>query len=275
MRSIHIILIFMSFQFMNAQINQEVLSLITESKIYLERKKYSEAFSTINEALSLDNQNFEAYFVRAEINFAINKYEEALKDYENAIDNNKMYYPQALNGKILSMTFLGNIKEALDIVDKAIELNPTDPDFYYSRGIINTEREKYSKAIEDFDKALSLGDDNEFRIFLYRGVAKLSLEQYDSALEDLNSAIEMDPKNASAYHSRGRVYYELREYNSAIKDFETSLKFNPQNEVAYYNLGMAYYRLGDMEEACKHFHESCSMEFKHACKMIVVECNEK
>jgi len=268
------IVIILSVQYVMAQTNEEVLSLMIESKVYFDRKKYSDAYIKINEAIELDKTNPELFFQRAEINFAIKKYEKAFEDYDKALKL-KSDYSDAQNGKILSLNFMGRTKEALEMADKAIDDNPADPTYHYSRGIIQSERGKYAKAIDDFDKALSLGDKNEFRNFLYRGVAKLNLQEFDAAHEDLNMAIEIDSKNASAYYSRGRVYYEQKEFENAIKDFETSLDFNPENEVAYYNLGMAYYRLENNENACKYFHESCGMGYSLACKMIILECTSE
>ena len=268
-----LIFIILITQSLFAQTSEEVLSLMTESKIYQENKKYSDALIKINEAIILDNKNAELYYLRGEIHFALNKYNESLKDYEKAIEINPDS-KESLNGKILSVAFMGELKDALDLADEAIKNSPSDPNFYYSRGIINLERGKYVKASEDFDQDLSLGDKNEFRNFLYRGVAKLNLQEYDEALEDLNMAVDLDSKSASAYHTRGRIYYEKREYEDAIKDFETSLNFNPQNEVAYYNLGMTYYKMEDLDKACRYFNESCSMDYSLACKMILAKCSE-
>jgi tetratricopeptide (TPR) repeat protein len=64
----------------------------------------------------------------------------------------------------------------------------------------------------------------------------------------------------------------MKLYNLAVEDFLKSLQINPKNEVAYYNLGMAYYRLDQKEDACKSFNEACSLKYKNACKMLVMEC---
>jgi tetratricopeptide (TPR) repeat protein len=257
-----------------AQPNQEVLSLIVESKIYFEREKFSDALIMINEALTIDGNNAEAHYIKGNINFAMNKYQEADKDYTKALQI-KNAYPEALSGKILALAQIGSTKEALELAENAIKGSPSDPLYHYSRGMVHNAREKYAKAIDDFDNALKLQFDDEFKLFLYRGVAKLNLGEFNGAKEDLDMAIETNGKSASAYHSRGRVHYELREYEMAIKDFETSLNFNPKNEVAYYNLGMTYYRMDNMERACKYFFEACGMKYEHACKMSVIECGNK
>jgi tetratricopeptide (TPR) repeat protein len=98
------------------------------------------------------------------------------------------------------------------------------------------------------------------------------LEDNEAGLRDLAKAIELSPGNASAYHSRGRIYYANKQYDEAVKDFSRSVEINPNNDAAYYNLGMTYFRLEDSKNACENFHKSCSLGNKNACKMIIMNC---
>ena len=40
--------------------------------------------------------------------------------------------------------------------NKAINLNPNDAGFYYNRGILYHDMEKYENAMEDYNKAINL-----------------------------------------------------------------------------------------------------------------------
>jgi tetratricopeptide (TPR) repeat protein len=166
-----------------------------------------------------------------------------------------------------------NEKEALRYADEAIERYPEVSDFYYLRGVINNSREKYGKALEDFDKAIGLSPTgNIYKYYLGRGVAHLNLLEYDQALADLTSSIEMNDTVASAYHSRAMVNYEMHDYSSAVADFLKTLELSEGNSALFFNLGMSYYRLNEKEKSCPYFHKACTLGNNNACRMALMEC---
>ena len=82
----------------------------------------------------------------------------------------------------------GEISEAeitfsLADFNKAIEINPSDADAYYNRGIAYGHKGQHDKAISDYNKAL-----------------------------------EIDPKFADAYNNRGISYFFKKEYEKAWDD---------------------------------------------------------
>jgi tetratricopeptide (TPR) repeat protein len=214
----------------------------------------------------------EAHFILGEISLAQQKYTDALPEFNKTLEIN-LNNSEAFRGKVFSIYFSGKEKEASELVETAIAKDPQKSINYYIKGVLNINKGKYSRALENFDKALSLNTGtNEFNIYLNRGVAYLELEETDAALKDITKAIELGPNNASAYHSRGRIYYSTKQYSEAVKDFSRSVEINPNNDAAYYNLGMTYFRLEDNKNACENFHKSCSLGNKNACKMIIMNC---
>jgi tetratricopeptide (TPR) repeat protein len=182
---------------------------------------------------------------------------------------------QALIGKAKVMNQIGDTKESYRLLDEAIQMDPTNPEYYYARGMLNHSKEKYAKAIMDYDKAISLNPKfNLFGLYLNRGATYLTLKEMGKALDDFTKATELDPKNASAFHSLGLVHYENGDYEEAINDFLKSSDLNPNNASSYYNLGMAYYKSNYIDNACLYFHKACQLQNTNACKMIIMTCNE-
>jgi len=92
-------------------------------------------------------------------------------------------------------------KEAIELFDKAIELNPTVAYVYFARGTAYSNTFDYNKAIEDYDKALEINP-NYAEVYANRASAKInqftskgnldpSPEQTKSACEDLYKAKEL------------------------------------------------------------------------------------
>ena len=55
--------------------------------------------------------------------------------------------------------------------------------------------------------------------------------EYDKAIADFTEGIRLDPKNAAAYHFRGRAYSKKSEKAKAEADFAQAKKLAVQGEV--------------------------------------------
>ena len=74
------------------------------------------------------------------------------------------------------------------------------------------------EALEDLNKAIELNPKNADSYF-HRGAVSEVLKQYKSSLEDLNEAIRLKPNYAEAYNSRGKLKNRLEQYEEAVEDF--------------------------------------------------------
>lgn len=208
----------------------------------------------------------------AEVLVSKNQYPEALEKTKAAIQispSAQLAWQKQINIYML----MNDDKEAMRCTEEAIEKFPEIPEFFYHRGVINNAREKYSKALDDFDNAINLpATGNTFKFYLGRGVAHLNLLEYELAITDFTRSIELNDTAASAYHSRAMASYELRDYTAAVDDFLKTLELSEGNAALYFNLGMSYYRLSEKEKSCPYFHKSCTMGNNNACRMVLMEC---
>jgi tetratricopeptide (TPR) repeat protein len=168
-------------------------------------------------------------------------------------------------------------KEALRDVEEYIRMYPGKAEFLYLRAVLNMQKEKYARAIEDFNTALQLDMKPELttKIYLNRGTAHFRNQDFDQAENDFNEVIALDPKNAAAYHGRGMVKYELNQYEEAITEFQKALKIEKDNPITHYNIAMSYFRMKETEKACYHFNESCVLGHRNACRLLMMECDIK
>jgi tetratricopeptide (TPR) repeat protein len=178
--------------------------------------------------------------------------------------------------KIDILTKVDRSKDAYDDVDKLIAMYPLHPEYFYLRAVLNLQKQKYNKSIDDFDKALDLKmpQNNIYKVYLNRGMAHFYMQDYDLADSDFNKVIALDPKIAAAYHGKGMVKYELHEYEDAVVDFQKSLQFEEDNPITHFNIGMSYFRLEDKDNSCYHFNRSCALGNRNACKLIMLECTQ-
>lgn len=168
-------------------------------------------------------------------------------------------------------------KDAYKDIDDLLKMYPSSPEYYYLRAVLNFQKEKYVKAIEDFDKSIELKMPGNYlyKVYLNRGMAHFFLQDFDLAEADFKAVIETQPENGAAYHGLGMVKYEQRDYEEAIKAFQKALSYDEKNAITHFNMAMSYFRLDQKDNACYHFNRSCALGNRNACKLVMMECAQK
>ncbi|MFA5119500.1 MAG: tetratricopeptide repeat protein [Candidatus Omnitrophota bacterium] len=95
--------------------------------------------------------------------------------------------------------------------------NENNPDFYYTRGITNLDKNNYDQTISDETRAINL-DPKNANAFIVRGRAYYNKGNFDRAISDETSAIEIDPNNVSAYQGRAYAYFHKGNHTKAWAD---------------------------------------------------------
>lgn len=121
-------------------------------------------------------------------------------------------------------------ESALIKINEAILLDPTNHLYYYNRGLVYEALGKLDKALDDYEKTISLNGQYE------HAIAKLAYElmendQYDQALSYLTQAIQLNPSNENYYVKRSYIYFHIKnETLKAISDIEKAIQLNPVNK---------------------------------------------
>lgn len=111
------------------------------------------------------------------------------------------------------------------------QLSNEDSDTYKAKALQYSNNKNYKKAIEYYNKALSMNKDNPYLLARIASNYRRNKE-YGRAIEFMNRAIKREPDGAN-YYLRGLIYYEKGDNELALPDFEKSLLINPDG--AYVN----------------------------------------
>jgi protein O-GlcNAc transferase len=142
-----------------------------------------------------------------------------------------------LLGVIASQT--NDHQRAVDLIDQAIALHPTNPYFYNNRGIALHKLTQSDKAIESYDKAIALKPDF-FEVHSNRGNTLLELNQVDAALQSYDRAIAVKPDYAEGYNNRANALNELMRLDDAMASCNKAIAIKPNYAEAYSTLGMTF-----------------------------------
>jgi protein O-mannosyl-transferase len=174
----------------------------------------------------------------------VEKYNEALSDYNKAVDIDPKH-AEAYSNRGVTKAALKDFTGAKQDYNKAIELRPFYPDAYYNRGNIFKDLNDTSSAIRDYTKVLSINPSHSGALN-NRGLERRLAKDYKGALEDLNKAIKINPANAEAYANRALVEMDLGDISGAQQDNEKAVKLDP-------NFGTGYLQRADAKNAAKDF----------------------
>jgi S1-C subfamily serine protease/tetratricopeptide (TPR) repeat protein len=119
--------------------------------------------------------------------------------------------------------------EALNAIQKAIELKPENSSLYFVQALIQNKLNRHSDVIKSCISGLKVQPNNTL-LLAVRASAYLDQNQYSQAFTDLNRAIQLDPDNRFALIVRGSAYIKKTEYQKALPDLSKAIDINNQDE---------------------------------------------
>ena len=225
------------------------------------------------------------YFSRGLVKRAIWKTEEAIVDFNKAIDldsNFSDYY----YARGISKCGLKKYEEAIADLNEAITLDPNDAKNYSGRGMVKKYLKLYDEALKDYNQALLLDQNDinlnkdiieiitqkikyypkDINLYFERANALYKLKNFKTALLDYNKAIELDPNNANIYYQRGLLQKDRWVYGQkydAIKDFTKAIEIDSNKAEYYFQRGLCYEEItSHNEEAIEDFSQAIKLDSK-------------
>ena len=129
--------------------------------------------------------------------------------------------------KGLAKEEIGDYKSAIIEYDKAITINPNDPDFYYFRGWAKARREvrDLKGAISDLEK-LNLIEPNQINNILDLATIYAKAGKYRDAVDLTDKAIKIFPDNGNIIYWRGIYQIVNNNYSGGCKDVRKAKSMN-------------------------------------------------
>ena len=188
---------------------------LNRGSLYKDEKKYQEAIQCFNEALKINVADHEAYMLRGNVNFEMNKFDLAFSDYKKSLSI-KPDYSTALDNVGALFGLRLQYDSALVYLNRALAISPGYSPSYKNRALVNLELNRNEDAIRDFKKFLEYnpGDPDIMNVI---GVCYRNLGKYNDALTIINQAIAIKP-DPHFFLNRAYCYNGLKDIESARKD---------------------------------------------------------
>lgn len=153
----------------------EVEDFLNEGAKYYENEDYSKAIFSFSKYLENNPNNTDVIFYRALSKSAIDDRYGAISDYEKILSMEGKVTPKnykfstVYNNKAYCLVELGNYKEALPFVEKALQLDKTEWYIWDTRAEIFLNLGELDKCISDCTKAIKIKKNGNS--YLVRGLA--------------------------------------------------------------------------------------------------------
>ena len=176
-----------------------------------------------------------------------NKYEEALEAIDKVLEVNPSDYI-ALKIKSVVLTYIGKYEEALEVLSKALEINPNDNGTFAIKGNVLADLGKYGEALEVLNKALEIDPNDDFTL-TSKGDVLVNLGKHEESLEVFDKVFEINPNNDYVLLKKGSELVTIGEYENAIEAYNVALEIDPKNNVTLASKGAVLIILEKYEEA--------------------------
>ncbi len=233
---------------------------IDEAMQLVKQGKHLEALALYERALNQNAEYVPALYGKGAALFLLERYEESLVAYEQAIQASsdhpdaRYYY-----GKASVLRKLQRDEECLAAYDEAIRLNPRRVLVYKEKANLLQKLERYEEAIQVLDQLTRIDHENAAEHYLLQGKLLERLARYDQALEAYNNAIKLDSNGAWAetlFQRKGDLLLDLKRYEEAADAYKQAIQRNAKIAVYHENMGKALLELNRYEEALAAY-ESC------------------
>jgi len=207
-----------------ATVNLDAFELYSKGRAFLERRDYS-----------------------GNVDFAIRMFEEALKlDGDFALAHAGL--GEAFWMKYEMTKDVRWVKRAEASSDRALVLDPNQPQVHVSLGIFYHGTGALESAVEEFRWALDLQPLND-GAHRWLGQCYSQMGRPDLAREHFEKAVELRPGYWENYNVLGTYYYTHGLYEKAAAQYRRVIRIQPDSPHGYNNLGAIYLLLGRYEEA--------------------------
>ena len=290
------------FEYVISENPNDVLAYNHLGSIYATKKDYQKSISIYKRGLQVDPNHPILQYNLARSYVATNADLDAFKAFEAAL-RAKPSWKDAVKEYSALLNKYSRTKESCEVIQKAINLYPTDGHLYYLLGKSFLVQTDYESAVKSFEKAISLDKTNpsyyEKLIFAYEREKK-----YDEGLEVATKGIELFPNNIKIMREKVHLLFSAKKLNTGasvlknlselttrdphVKDlmgqyyiccdnkknvalcFDKIRKLNPSYQKYLYNAAYRYIQVEKYEEAVKCLKVFSASQQKNPLPLILL-----
>ena len=153
----------------------------------------------------------------------------------------------------------GEMVESLDVLNKAIELNPNYAEALINRGLIRLSQKNKTEALADLELARGLKPHIK-QIWDLVITLKMEAQEYSAATALLIDMIEIDPEDEKRLATLALCYQHLKDFEASEEFYNKALAIKPDYADGFNNLGVTLREQGKLEEAIEAYKKALAIK---------------
>ncbi|MGC3944799.1 MAG: hypothetical protein QM762_09820 [Chryseolinea sp.] len=226
-------------------------------KIFVKEELLDSVKLLADQALQLDSNTDEAYFLLGSYFIHKGNNEEGMAAFHSALKINPNYADVMMELGFFNTAIVQDFVTGLSQMHQAVQRNrgPELATYLHTIGFIYSSLGMFDKAKEVDDKATLLDGDTTSRNY-HRSMLYRYNRQYEDALNLLNALYLQDSSYFGIYDDRAHLLSDLGRYKEALDIRLRWRKSHPDDPISdYHRIGFLYSKLGDEKTARKYFDE--------------------
>jgi tetratricopeptide (TPR) repeat protein len=170
---------------------------------------------------------------------------------------------QAHSNLGLAYQRMGNLKLAERHLKKSIEINANKPAVWNSLGNVLRESGQAADAIKAYESTLKI-DGNYPECWTNLSQALVDIGKFEQALQAVNRALQLDPRLPESHNQLAEVHRKNSKFDLAISAYKKSLELDPNLYESMLGLATVYRESEDSEAALTVLTRLIELEPRHA-----------
>ncbi|MCP4272609.1 MAG: tetratricopeptide repeat protein [Gammaproteobacteria bacterium] len=217
-----------------------------------------------------DSDQAYKYFIMAQAHYKnanVDSYDKAIELLDKALFLSPDYalaYSSKAIGHLLRFQYNGeDLSKAVDVasvaLEKALKIDPLQPEAYAATGLMYTYTQEYDKAEPAFVKAIELNP--KLRLARHNfGYMLWKQGRNREALEQLEAALAIDPLAKPTNYLVGDTLASLAEFDKAIDHYKHCQSVLPDYVWCYSGIAKIYRVIGEINQAKIEMEKSLQVE---------------
>ena len=237
---------------------------IRRAKFFFSEGRFREAYSLLDKLEMLEPSNHEVYLIKGLIQIVDKRVKDAKVSFRKAIeladdDLEDIYYTIAV-----ALESARQYKEAMRYFKKSYQASDEeDIDLLYDLAYCSEKAGYYDDSIRYYHQYLDVNPFSE-SAWYNLGVNFHSLEKFRKALEAFEYALTIDPEYIMAIQGMADSLYRLERYADAVSYYQKAMDLNEEDAEGLCEIGECYRMLSENEKAAGYFDRALKLDPNYA-----------
>jgi len=157
---------------------------------------------------------------------------------------------------------LGDYDAALNLYNKALDINEQDVSVLESLGSLYLSQDEFDLSLKYLNEAIELTTDDEKMVDLFfnRGLVYLKMKNFEEAEYNFEEAYFLAPDDLEALFGLAKALEEAERWRKARNYYLELIDQSPNNPQYYYGVYRTYFAEGRLEDAQEYLNKATALK---------------